>query len=449
MFDRFKIHLKSNFHEIEGKNLLLAISGGIDSIVMLDLFSQLGTKHAMAHCNFKLRGEASDLDESFVRETADQYAWTLHVKQFNTLAYAEKHHCSVQMAARTLRYDWFDNLLETYNYDYLLTAHHAGDHLETFLINLSRGTGLDGLCGIPEKKGHLARPLLLFQRDEIHNYALQRNLIWREDLSNLDGKYLRNKIRHKLVPVLRELNPSFNENFKRTLENLQGSRDLIQNSLNELKKEVIEVNTTSKGDLISFKVNKLKPYIENSAYLHHLFHPYGFKQLDDIRSLMTAQSGKILFSNTHRLVKHGDLLLLKCKETVNKDPSTILIDEFNQSVELNGMKLAMETLTLSGQVNETIINRDVHTACFDKELLRFPLKVRKWKKGDYFYPFGMKGKKKLSKYFKDEKYSLFEKENIWLLCSGNDIIWILGKRMDDRYKITEHSKTLFKVTLYT
>lgn len=418
-------------------------------MVLLDLLSKTDADVDLAHCNFRLRGKEADADEAFVRSEAKKYGKALHVSQFDTKAYASKHKCSIQMAARELRYNWFKALMKEKEYDYLLTAHHADDNLETFFINLSRGTGIDGLCGIPEKSNRILRPLLPFSKEDINSYATEQKLGWREDQSNEDNKYLRNKIRKELVPLLKELNPSFLERFSSTLDHLKEANELVGEAMNIVRDKVIEKKELKDQSVIHFKVKDLLEFSNNTAYLYQLFYPFGFHQWDDIKSLLVSQSGKKIFSKTHRLLKNREYLVLSEISPNQFDAPTLEIQDADSMITYQGSSLTMETIKLNGSSFKMKFDDSPNNACFDKELLTFPLSVRKWKKGDYFYPIGMIGKKKLSKFFKDEKYSLLDKENIWLLCSGTDIIWIIGKRMDNRFKISNKTKTILKATLQT
>ena len=257
LYNRFKIHLQDTFPGIECKKLLLAISGGIDSMVLLDLLSKTDADFSLAHCNFKLRGKDADADEAFVRSESKKYNKSLHVIEFDTKAYASAHKCSIQMAARDLRYSWFKGLLKEEEYDYLLTAHHSDDNLETFFINLSRGTGIDGLCGIPEKSDDILRPLLPFSKEEIHSYASANQLSWREDQSNQDSKYLRNKIRKELVPLLKDINPSFLETFSATLSNLKGTKDIVEDRMSFVRDKIVEKEGVTDATIMHFKVKDL------------------------------------------------------------------------------------------------------------------------------------------------------------------------------------------------
>lgn len=444
MFNRFKIHLEENFPELRSKKLLLAISGGIDSMVMYDLLNRLQYDLSLAHCNFKLRDKESDRDEAFIRSEATKNNNQLHVANFDTKVYAQKEKTSIQMAARELRYAWFEDLLKEGPYDYLLTAHHADDNVETFIINLSRGTGLEGLTGITEKSGHIMRPLLQFSKDDILSYAQEQKLTWREDLSNQENKYLRNKIRNELVPILKEINPSFLDSFKATINNLQGTKEIVNDRMKQVLDSVV-VESDDASNLV-FKVSALLKFADKPSYFYEIFNPYGFKNVQDIIALLSAQSGKKVLSKTHRLIKHREQLLLSPFQKRDNILISNKVYESDQRIELNDISIHFETIA---PINIENVNSDSFTANFDKNLLTFPLEVRKWKKGDYFYPIGMKGKKKLSKFFKDEKYSLLQKENIWLLCSGLDVIWVIGKRMDDRYKITNKTIHILKATVET
>lgn len=434
----FGLHIDNHFPFIKDANVLLGISGGIDSVVLCHLLDRYDIKFSLAHCNFKLRGEDSDQDEIFVKSLSESLKKTLFVNTFNTIHTAEQEGISIQMAARDLRYAWFLQLMAEKKFDYLMTAHHADDNLETFLINLSRGSGLKGLCGIPEKENQIIRPLLRFSRLDIENFAIDNQLTWRTDQSNDDQKYLRNQIRKQITPRLKELHPQFLHSFQTSIDNLKGSQSIVEEKMNAVLESIVRTDQADSEHLIRFDLKKLEPYTDQDSYLYELFYKYGFRNWTDIRSLCKAQSGKQVLSNTHRLVKHGQELILGEILTPTKEDS-FEISEGQQILHLDHFQLVFDPKD-QPYSKSTL-------ATFDKDLLRFPLIVRKWKKGDYFYPIGMKGKKKLSKYFKDEKFSLFQKENIWLLCSGNDVIWVIGKRTDDRYKITDQTNNIYHIVI--
>lgn len=435
MLENLKKHIAKNLPFVQQQKLLIAISGGLDSVVMAHLFHSLSYDITFAHCNFQLRGEESDADAVFVKNLATALNVKVHTKKFDTEAYANEQKESIQMAARSLRYEWFKELATAFQYDYILTAHHADDSLETFLINLSRGTGIDGLTGIPEQNGYIIRPLLPFTRNELKTYAEANNLQWREDSSNASTKYVRNKIRHDIVPLLKELHPTFIENFQVTQQHLQESKLIINSSIEKLRSKVIK--ETEDGSL-SIDIKKLQENSHPKAYLFELLRSYGFTAWDDVSDLLEGQSGKQLFSENYRLIKDRENLLLQRLEAI-VEQEEIQISEDTKSIT-NPIELRLEEVS-----NITTTGKSV--LYVDKKLLKFPLIVRKWKNGDYFYPFGMNGKKKLSKYFKDEKYSLIDKENQWLLCNEGQIVWVIGKRSDNRYKLTQPTNTIIKFTL--
>jgi tRNA(Ile)-lysidine synthase len=435
MQQKFENHIAQNFPFLIGKKLLLATSGGLDSMVMLDLFHKLSFEIAIAHCNFQLRGLESFEDQSFVQNYADVNKINLFVTQFDTETFAKDFKLSTQVAARELRYSWFYELLETENFEYVLTAHHADDNLETFLINLVRGTGLDGLTGIPSHNDKIIRPLLIFSRQEIEHYAKDNNIEWREDSSNATGKYLRNKIRHNLVPILKEINPDFISSFQKTQNYLQESQAMVEDASILVYQQVAEEN----GEEIHFDLNQLKKLPNYKSYLYQWLNEYGFSAWDDIYDLVDGQSGKQVFSSGFRLLKNRDFIILTPVDLEDEDEDYFIFKgqkEVNIPLNLSFSKVAD-------------INLVSNTSIFvDEDKLWFPLVLRRWKDGDNFQPFGMEGKsKKLSKFFKDEKLSLIEKENLWLLCSDNEIVWIVGIRQDERFKIKNTTKNILKIQL--
>ena len=423
MLQKFQSHIFQNFPFLSGKKLLLATSGGLDSMVMVDLFRKLSFEIAIAHCNFQLRGVESFEDQNFVQNYAESNEIKLFVTQFDTEAFAKDYKLSTQVAARELRYNWFHELLETGKFDYVLTAHHADDNLETFLINLARGTGLDGLTGILAQNENVIRPLLLFSRQEIEQYAKENNIDWREDSSNASDKYLRNKIRHNLVPILKELNTDFLSSFHKTQVYLQESKTMVEDASIMVYQQVAKES----GKDIHFDLNKLQQLPNYKSYLYQWLREFGFLAWEDIYDLVESQSGKQVFSNEFRLLKNRDFLILSPINIEDKKEEYYI---FKDQKEIN------IPLHLSFS-NVADINIGSNTTIFvDEDKLHFPLVLRRWKEGDRFQPFGMEGKsKKVSKIFKDEKLSLIDKENIWLLCSDDAIVWIIGIRQDERFKI--------------
>jgi tRNA(Ile)-lysidine synthase len=435
LLNKFQEHITNNLTFLKEGKLLIAISGGLDSVVMTHLFKILDFDIHLAHCNFNLRGEESDTDEAFVLELAEDLELEVFIESFDTQNYAEENKLSVQMAARELRYNWFEELAEQLQFDYILTAHHADDNLETFLINVSRGTGLDGLTGIPEINGKIVRPLLPFSRTDILKYAEENAIQWREDSSNASTKYVRNKLRHELIPILKELNPQLLQSFKKTQDHLNDSKSIIEDSIVKIQKKVVSISDNT----ILLNIDKIQKLSKPKAYLYELLKDFGFTEWDDVNNLLYAQSGKVICSKSHRLIKDRDYLMLSENITVK--------DESYFSISKDDKKITLSKCTLNLEEVETIGVSNASTIFVDKDLLKYPLMVRKWEKGDYFYPFGMTGKKKLSKFFKDEKWSLPDKEQGLLLFSDDKIVWILNSRMDNRFKVTNDTKTILKIQL--
>jgi tRNA(Ile)-lysidine synthase len=435
MLQKFKEHININFPFLKDKKLLIAISGGVDSVVLTQLLHELNFNISLAHCNFQLREKESDLDEEFVKLLAQKTSNQIFKIKFDTEKFASKNKLSTQIAARELRYNWFQEIIEKHNFDYVLTAHHADDNLETFLINLTRGSGLDGFTGIPKINGNIVRPLLAFSREEILAYAKTNTIDWREDASNATTKYIRNKIRHQILPVLKEINPNLLETFAKTLENLQESKQIIEDRIATISSEVFE----TKNGIIKINIVKINQLSNPKAYLYQLLKEYNFTEWNDVYNLLSAQSGKQVFSKTHRLVKDREYLLLSERDFSTALEMTFEIHE-NQFEITNPIYLTFEDVLQKSDENKQAIY-------VDKDLLKYPLIVRKWENGDYLYPLGMQGKKKLSKYFKDEKFSLLEKENTWLLCNAeNEIIWVIHHRQDSRLSLKNTSKNILKIT---
>jgi tRNA(Ile)-lysidine synthase len=429
----FKNEIKSQFPYLCNSKILLAVSGGVDSVALAHLCQTAKLDFTLAHCNFNLRDEESDADEDFVATLAKKLKVKLFIENFDTEQYAKDNGLSIQMAARDLRYEWFEELRLKHQFDFTLTAHHANDSLETFFINLIRGTGLEGLSGINADSNYIVRPLLNFSRKEILAYAEENNIAWREDSSNASAKYLRNKIRLEIVPIFEELNPQFLETFIKTQSHLKENEELVEDYMSLLYPKIIE--KTKYG--YSLDINYLKKIPNTSAVLYQLLKSFGFTEWNDVYNLMDAQPGKMVFSASHRLIKDREYLILTEKIQVEDRVYKIAKDE-------DFAMLPMGTFSFL-EVNEI---RDKTPNCIyvDPEKLNYPLRVRKWKQGDMFYPFGMKGKKKLSDFFKDKKLSLPEKENSWLLCSGEKIVWVINQRADRRFSISSPDQKIIKIT---
>jgi len=432
MLQIIKNHIQSNLPFLLKSKLLVAVSGGLDSMVLLDLLCKLNFQVAIVHVNFQLRGEESNEDENFVKLQAEKYQIPTFINRFDTEEYVVKNKKSIQVAARELRYKWFQQLAEQQEFDYILTAHHLDDQVETFLINFTRGTGIEGLTGINQVNGIIVRPLLPFSREELMNYAIHHTISWREDSSNSSDKYLRNRVRHQVIPILKELNPSFLNAFKQTISHLREAENAIDKTSNFYFDKAVK-NTENQ---LIINILELKKTPDFSFYLYQWLKKYGFKAWDDITNLLEAQTGKQIFSSTHVLLKNRTELILSKKEISNSE--VFKVASINSTVNFP------IKLELCNQSNPYSSNKN--TIFVDADLLEFPLIIRKWKVGDYFYPSGMNGKKKLSKYFKDEKLSLFDKNKIWIIESANKIIWIIGHRADERFKVKTNTKTSIKIT---
>lgn len=432
MFSKFQNHINQNLPFLNGRKLLLATSGGIDSMVLLELCHQSKLDIRVAHCNFQLRGEESDKDEEFVKSQCEKLNVLLFVNHFETKKFAEEHKLSIQVVARNLRYEWFNTLLINNDYDYILTAHHLDDSLETFLINFTRASGLDGLTGIPQQNGNIIRPLLPFSRNEIEVFAKENKLQWREDSSNASDKYLRNKLRHDVIPILKELNPSLLSSFESTVSNLQQAQTMVDDASRIVYRKVVSDSNFQKR----INLTELMQLPNYRAYLYQWLEPFGFSDWASINDLVTAQSGKQIHSQKHTLLKDRNELIVFPKQEI-KETEYFLIQKDQKEVKFP-LKLAF------CNVDDISVNA-TNTIFVDEEKLQFPLEIRKWTEGDLFFPFGMIGSKKLSKYFKDEKFSLLDKSEIWLLCSNNQIVWVIGKRQDERFKVTKQTTKILQI----
>ncbi len=442
-----KDHINSKFSFINDKNLLIAISGGIDSVVLTHLLYKLNFKISLAHCNFSLRGKESNEDEEFVKELGESLKIPTYSVKFETEAYATEKGISTQMAARELRYDWFQKIAKEKNIDYIITAHQKDDVLETFLINFTRGTGLDGLTGIPEIQGNIVRPFMIFLRNEILVYATRKKIQWREDRTNSSIRYVRNKIRHKVVPLLKELNPNLLDTFYNTLENLKGSQQIVKDRIQNIKEKSISIVNKE----LHLNISILKKLSNPKIYLFEILKEYGFTEWNDVADLLDCQSGKQVFSKTHRLLKDREVLILSDilkQQEIDHFEISENTTEINVPITLKFETAAIpfDTKNHQNKVLEEIIFDDKNTISIDFDKIEFPLILRKRQKGDFFFPIGLNGKKKISKFFKDEKFSLIDKENAWLLCSKNDIIWVVGERLDERFKVIKSTSKILKIS---
>lgn len=421
----------------DGRPVLVGLSGGADSIALLTLLVESGYSCIAAHCNFHLRGDESLRDEHF----AEAYARSLHVPflkiDFDTQQYAAIHRLSIEMAARELRYSWFEEKRLETGAQAIAVAHHRDDDVETLLMNLVRGTGIRGMSGIRPKNGFVVRPLLGISRSDILDWLAVQNLTYMTDSTNLSDAYTRNFIRLRVIPLLEEINPSVKLAISRTSEHLAAAEAVYLHVVEEARAVVVE-----SGDRLS--ISALMHFPSPEAILYELLKAYHFSRpvVADIYNSLTGESGKIFNSPTHRLVKDREYLLLSAGTKETPQVYTLTGDEQKWSgpVELSFNKIVIN--------KDLPIRKDRNRAYFDYDKLSFPLTLRPWKEGDWFIPFGMKGRKKLSDYFSDRKFSRFDKESVWLLCSGDDIIWIAGERSDNRYCIDKATKSVLIVNFF-
>lgn len=417
--------------------ILLGVSGGMDSIVMMHLFRILDYNIAIAHCNFQLRGLESEMDEEFVTRLAENYQIPFYTMCFNTEEIADKEGISIQMAARDLRYEWFDELSQNKNYKYIAIAHNKNDLIETFLINLSRGTGIKGLTGIKPKSGKIIRPLLFASRNGIEKFCSENNFEYMEDSSNQTTKYSRNLIRHEIIPAFESINPSFIDTMVENINKLKETESIY---FKNVKNTLIKI-TSQEEKKIYFIIEKIKTLEPVETYLFEFFSPYGFSmsQVKDIISSLDGISGKQFFSPTHRLIKDRSNLILE--EISLTHPKQYFIDDGTEKTDIP-IELRFEKFE---KPDDFKIKPDKNIAQLDYNKLDFPLTLRKWNKGDYFMPLGMENLKKLSDFFIDNKISIADKENTWILESGNKIAWIVGMRIDERFKLTDTTTHIYQI----
>jgi tRNA(Ile)-lysidine synthase len=415
-----------------GDKILLAVSGGIDSMVMAHLFLHLGNKTAIAHCNFSLRDDDSDNDEKLVREYAVKHNIPFFTKRFKTKEFAKERGISIQMAARELRYSWFEEVRLKNGFDSIAVAHNLNDNIETLLLNMIRGTGLTGMTGMKPVTNHIIRPLLFATRSDITEYCLKNKIIYREDKSNSGTKYTRNKIRHLVIPVLKEINPSVESTLNETAKRFAGVNEIYSDYISRVRKNVSE----SSNEYITFNISLLNDYLHNSTILFELFRPFGINnsQLDDLLNVIKGKTGGHILTQTHRILKNRKEIIVSEKQLVEETDYNI--------INITGLrKVSVFVSARYIKIDKSFkIPADPLIACIDCEKLSFPLVIRKWKSGDHFYPLGMKQLKKLSDYFVDSKYSKIDKEEVFILESEGNIVWIVGDRIDNRYRVTESTK---------
>lgn len=446
-------------HLFQSKDqLLLAVSGGVDSVVLTDLCHNAGYQFTIAHCNFQLRGEESDADETFVRSLGEKYQVEVLVKKFDTEQYAATNKLSIQEAARALRYTWFEEIVNSQSstdngekqgkgshthhsslITHLLTAHHADDNIETLLMNFFRGTGLHGLTGIPVGNGHIKRPLLSFSKQELLDYATEHGLQFREDSSNQSSKYTRNFFRNEIIPAIENVYPQVKTNLTDNINRFLEIEQLYKLSTQVIIKKLCRV----KGNEVHIPVKQLLQY-KNKALIYEIIHPYGFseKQIDEVLKLAESDSGKYIDSPAfhYRIIKHRHWFIISPVQSV--ESATIIIEEKDAEVLFEEGRLTFRKIDVS-KVELTSPN---NIAMLDAKEIGFPLLLRKWKTGDYFYPLGMKKKKKVARFLIDAKLSKTQKEKVWVLESNKKIIWVVGHRIDDRFKLISSTKNVLQIS---
>lgn len=440
MLKQFEVNILKNDLFNKTDKLLIAFSGGVDSVVLCDLLTKADYHFDLAHCNFQLRGTEANDDTSFCETYAKLIHAKCHTIYFNTKNYAVENKLSIQMAARELRYKWFKELISEHGYTYLLTAHHANDNAETLFVNLTRGTGIKGLQGIPEKQNNTIRPLLFATKEMIKNYAKKHNIQFREDSSNQEVKYKRNFIRHQIIPELKKLNPILEETLNTSIHYFKQSSQIVTQFCKSKFKDICEEN----NERLKINISLLLSEPQKETLLFEWLHPKGFKanQIEQLIIVLSDKNnvGKFFESSTHQLAVDRTYLIVK-KKTNEINTTEFKINSISDTTHLP-IKLVLEEIkqtSFTNNKNELFISVTDHF---------FPLTLRKWKTGDKFQPFGMNGFKKLSDYFKDQKLSKFDKEAVWILESNQQIICIVGYRMDNRFKVTNESNQILKLTSF-
>lgn len=420
--------------------ILVALSGGADSVALLHLFKELNYSIIAAHCNFHLRGEESNQDEEFVTQLCEEMDIPLKINHFDTAKYADDNKISIEMAARELRYNWFEELKNEMSLNFIATGHHGDDSIETFFINLIRGTGLKGLTGIAWKNESLIRPMLFASATEIKDYCKENNLDYRTDSTNYETIYYRNKIRLNVIPVLRKMNPSFFQTMQNNMEYLAENEMIVEEQLENFSNQII----AREEDLVLVPIKSVLEYSFPKNLLLHIFQPFGFSgnQVSQIITSLNSTSGKQFFSNNYRIVKDRFNLILTPKDKLDDVVYKIAAGQRVVDLPINmNINIIDKTESFKFSTNPHLVHLDV-----DK--LTFPLFLRHPQEGDRFQPLGMTNFKKLSDFFIDNKLSLIEKEQTWLLLSGEDIVWVVGQRIDNRYKITKETERILQIELF-
>ena len=439
LFKRFIDYIDENKLILPTEKILLTVSGGMDSSVMTHLFSETDYNFGIAHCNFLLRGKESDSEADFVEKIAEKLNKPFHKKSFDTQNFADKNKYSIQEAARILRYKWFDEISIEYDYNKIATAHHLDDSIETFFINLLRGTGTAGLRGITVMNGKVIRPLLFASRNEIEEFALENKINFREDSSNASDDYLRNRIRHHIIPVLKQNAERFEGIMENLMEDFSLIHEIVNNQLDAWKQKNVTLN--ERGNF-RISLDKILQEKHPSSFLSLLLYSFGITGIECKKILFAETAGKIFHSKHYSILRDREFLILQKKD--NTEMETFSISELPAKIQAENMVISISKEVKLG-IDSFSDNNNLMQV--DKEKITLPLTLRPWKQGDYFFPLGMKGKKKISDFYTDEKIDRFHKEKIYLLLSGKDIVCILGHRIDDRFKITSSTKEVLTIRL--
>lgn len=440
MIEAFLKYIEENKLCKPGEKILLAVSGGVDSVVMLHLFSKTDFSIGIAHCNFKLRGAESDGDEAFVRNLAEKYRIPVFVKECETKEYANEKGISIEMAARDLRYDWFEEVCEKENYQKVAIGHNRNDDEETFFIKLLRGSGLSGLRGIPLQRDQYFRPIMFASRKEIRAYAKKNKLKFREDSTNATDDYLRNRVRHHFLPYFDKKFPGGTDALHNSMEKLKEEELIFRQMLNEKKQEILH----KQGGEITIEIAKIQVFKPLQIWIFYLLEEFGFNRSTTdqmITAIESGLAGRLFYSEKYTLLLDREKLIIKeSEEGLSKE---FFIQEKEGEIE-HPLPLIWEIINNS---REFKLEKDANIAYFDVEKIDFPLKLRHWQAGDRFIPFGMRGSKLVSDYFIDEKISRFEKEKIWLLVSDDKILWIVGHRASNLHRVGKQTKNIFRISL--
>lgn len=442
MLDQFAEQILEKFPNLPNTRTLLAVSGGMDSVFMVHLFARADWPFGIAHCNFQLRGMDSVGDQEFVRALADRFQVPFYTIDFATEKEAAKRSVSIQMIARTLRYDWLVQIRQDHQYDQLATAHHLNDSIETSLINQSRGTGIRGLLGVPAQQGAIIRPLSMLTREAIATWTEKENMVFREDSSNLKDTYSRNRIRHHVIPVLKSINPALEASFQKNMAIWSESAYLMDWACKELSKYYLSGNEDQRRIDYGFMDQHAPAAL---SLMYEWLKEYGF-HIDQLSQAINNKSspGKVWYSSSHRLLTDRNAFLVEPLKKESAEPAVVLLQHPGETIILKNGMLRSQIELKSEPVSFT---KSVWEAQLDAEKIRFPLKLRHWQEGDTFCPLGMAGQhKKIQDFFTDSKISRFDKEKIWLVLSANDdIIWIMGHRIDERFKLDQSTARVLKL----